>query len=378
MPNKKINILYIIDYFHRTGGTEKHLVDLVRHLPRDCFDSTVVVFDLGTNVLIDNMRSSGVSVIHLPLGRVYVLNAFLRAIELRRTIKAKAIDIVQTFQPKADSYGALVARVSGVKHIVCSKRDTGEFRSPWYVLLNRFLKHLFDRVIVVSDAVADAVVSKEGVRRDRICTIYNGVDTAKFAPPTREEAIRERRRWGLAADDFVVGMVAGFRPEKNYDAFFAGARKAMEVVPSLKVLAVGGGPLLEHFRAFCSDEALRSRVVFAGDISDVAGCLKAMDVACLTSNSEGFSNAVVEKMAVGLPVVVTGVGGNREAVINEDNGIIVAPGDWEAVGKAIVALYGDAGKRVRMGRRSREIVEEKFSAERMYKSHEELYVALCS
>lgn len=378
MAAKKIKILYIIDYFHRTGGTEKHLAELICHLPQERFENTVVVFDLGENTLIDAMRATGASVIHMPVGRVYTPNAFLRVVELRQIIREKSIDIVQTFAQKADSYGAIAAKLSGVKRIVSSKRDTGEFRDSRYLFLNRLLGPLFDRVTVVSDAVANTAIEKEGFKREKIIKIYNGVDTVKFAPPTIEEAILERHHWGFTAADFVVGIVAGFRPEKNYDIFFSAVKRALSEICSLKIFAVGGGPLLNYYRNYCANEGLSDRVVFAGDVANVAGCLKTMDMACLISRSEGFSNAVVEKMAVGLPLVVTGVGGNKEAVVDGDNGIIIPPGDSDAVYESIVTLYADPAMRRHMGRRSREIVEEKFSVKQMIRAYEQLYGELCS
>ena len=377
--SKKINILYIIDYFHATGGTEKHLALLVRNLPTDIFNCSIVVFDLGRNVLIDNIRESGVPVTHLPVARAYTPNAILRARGLSKIIKTNKIDIVQTFHQKSDTYGAVIAKLSGVKHIVSSKRDTGELKKARHFFLNKKLRFLFDRFIVVADAVGDVIVVKEGIDRSRITRIYNGVDSTIFCPPTKEEVIQERSRLGLSAGDYVVGMVAGFRPEKNYDVFFSGALRAMDVIPSLKILAIGGGPLLEHFRTFCAKENILSRVVFSGAIDDVTGYLKAMDVGCLLpGKNEGFSNAVLEKMASGLPLIVTDVGGNAEAVINNKNGLVIPPGDANAFCRAVVEMHSVPARRLEMGRISRKLVEEKFTLRQMYKSHEALYLSLLS
>jgi glycosyltransferase involved in cell wall biosynthesis len=373
----KINILFAIDYFHRTGGTEKHLAQLVRLLSRDRFNCSVVVFDLGPNTLIDGMRAAGVPVFHLPVRRIYTPNAMRRAMELAGIIRRQKIDIVQTFHQTSDTFGAIVARLSGVKRVVSSKRDTGQLKRPIHVFLNRRLRFLFDRIIVVADAVGEAVVATERIDRSRITRIYNGVDTTEFRPPTASDAALARRRLGFEDRDFVVGMVAGFRPEKSYDIFLEGAARAMSTLPSLKVLAVGGGPLLQHFRALYDTERFRTRIVFAGDVKDVAPYLRAMDVACLIpGKNEGFSNAVLEKMATGLPMIVTDVGGNAEAVIDGENGIVIPPSDTVAFHAALIRMHSDSAARIAMGRRSRQLVEERYGLQDMGRRHESLYLSL--
>ena len=252
----------------------------------------------------------------------------MRAFELSRIIRENEIDIVQTFHQTSDTLGALTAKLSGVKHLVSSKRDTGQLKRPLHVFLNRRLKFLFDRTIVVADAVGNAVVAAEGVDRRRLVRIYNGVDSTKFSPPSPENKAGKRRRLGIADDAFVVGMVAGFRPEKNHDILFLGAEKAMATIPGLRLLVVGAGPLLEHFRQMYAARIAEGRIILTGESDNVVPYLEAMDVGCLIpGKNEGFSNSVIEKMAVGLPMIVSDVGGNPEAVIDGENGFVIPPND---------------------------------------------------
>jgi glycosyltransferase involved in cell wall biosynthesis len=266
--------------------------------------------------------------------------------------------------------------LAGVKHIISSRRDVAHNKKPRHFFVSRRLKFLFEKVIVVSDAVGNMVVEKEGIDRGRIEKIYNGVDSVAFVPPPKEEALRERARLGIGPNDFVVGMVAGFRPEKNHDVFFEGAVKAMEAIPSMKVLAIGGGPLLEHFRSSYGSGEMGKNVIFSGDVADVTPYLKAMDVGCLISQYEGFSNSVLENMAMGLPMIVTNVGGNAEAVVHEQNGLLIAPRDTDAFCSAMIELYSNLERRLKMGRSSRRLVEEKFTLEQMCKRHAALYLSL--
>jgi L-malate glycosyltransferase len=377
MDSRTIKILYLIDYFHRTGGTEKHLSQLIDGLSGK-FVCAVVVFDMGSNTLLDGLRARGVPIVNLPVGREYVPHAAVQAWRLAKLIRRERYDIVQTFHQKADTYGALIAWLAGAGHLISSKRDTGELRKPLHVFINRRLRSLFDAFIAVAESVRAAVVARDHLPPARVTTIYNGVDTTRFAVPSAAQRAAARERFGFGGSDFVVGMVAGFRPEKNHDIFFAGLQKVLPLIPSLKVLAVGDGPLYARCREQLAASDLGSRTVFTGAVDDVPACLWALDVGCLTpGGNEGFSNAVIEQMAIGLPMIVTAVGGNAEAVVDGENGYVIAPRDAAALGRAVTALHADPARAAAMGRASRLRAEQKFSLQRMCAAHADLYLTLC-
>jgi glycosyltransferase involved in cell wall biosynthesis len=173
-------------------------------------------------------------------------------------------------------------------------------------------------------------------------------------------------------------MVAGFRAEKNHDVFFDGLLRALPAIPSLKVLAVGAGPLLAEYRERVASGVLGSRALFTGDVTDVLPYLWAMDVGCLTpGRNEGFSNAVIEQMAVGLPMIVSNVGGNAESVVDGVNGHVIPPLDAAAFSTALLAMHGDHARLAAMGHASRARAEERFSLQHMCAQHARLYLALC-
>jgi glycosyltransferase involved in cell wall biosynthesis len=371
-------ILFIIDWFHRTGGTEKHLAQLVAGLRAWAFEPTVVVFDRGENPMLERIVAGGVPVIHLPVGREYVPNALLQAWRLLRLIRLQRYAIVQTYHQKSDTYGALIARVAGVKHLVSSKRDTGQLRKPLHTFLNRRLSGLFEAIIMAAEGVRTAVSARDRLdAHRRIVTIYNGVDTHEFRPPQSEERAAARARLGFGATDFVVGMIAGLRPEKNHDVLLAALRLLAPEISDLRVLLVGGGPLLERYREQVRAGPLAAVSVFTGDVPAVREYAWAMDVGCLTPGSnEGFSNAVIEQMATGLPMIVTDVGGNSEAVVEGESGYVIPPGASLALAQALRRLHGDLDLRRAMGRAARARVEQLFSLEQMCARHAQLYCSL--
>lgn len=369
----KLRILFVIDDLQAAGGTERHLVHLVRGLSARGMACTVVALSPCHAGLADQLRGAGAHVHSLPVGHVYDWNAFRQAWRLGRFIRDGRYDLIQTFHQKADTYGALVAWLAGVPRIVSSKRDTGQFRSRAYALLGRLLTPLYDRVVVVADHLGRIYAQTDGVKSRQLVRIYNGVDLDLFQPPTPEQAMAERARLGIGREDFVVGMVANFRPEKNHDVLFAAVQAASCEIPRLKLLLVGGGALLDGYR----DRYAGPQVLYAGPVSDVRPYLHAMDVACLISSTEGFSNAALEFMAAGLPLVVTGVGGNAEAVAHGVTGLVIPPGDPEALRGALVQLHADQDEARHMGVRARQAAEQRFSLPLMLQNYEVLYRELC-
>jgi len=375
-PVPVTRILYIIDTARvASGGTEKHLRVLASNLDPERFRPTIVTFDLGEDFR-QRAEEDGLEIVHFRLRRIYDFNAMRRAVQLYRLIHAQRPDIVQTFHTKADIFGALVARLAGVEHLVSSRRDVADNKKPLHKKIGRYVNRLFDRVITVCDAVGERVHEWEAVPWSRQRTIYNGVDSERFSPENVDPALVARLRWehGVSDDAFVVGMVANFRSEKNFDVFLEGVRRARTRIGRLKALAIGAGPTLEGCREFCDRSGLAEVVAFPGRIARVREYLSLMHVACLTPGSnEGFSNSILEKMSMGLPVVATSVGGNAEAIEDGRTGIVIPPGDPQRLAEAIVGLYEDPDRRESMGARARVRAVREFSLEKMIERHEELY-----
>jgi len=372
----RINILYIIDQFHAGGGTERHLSYLTTQLDRKKFAPYLVVFDLKNNPLIEKIQNSGIPIYHVQVRKYYSPNAFKKAFHLRKIIKENQIDMVQTFHYKADTYGAIISYLTGIKKIVSSKRDTGDLKKKKHFFLHRVCNHFINNFIFVSNAVRGVVSQREHISNKRTKTICNGIDPTKFSPPDKAAKQASRTKFNILEKDFVIGMVAWLRPEKNHPVLFEAIQLAKNTIPNCKLLVVGGGTLLEPYQKLTKEMGLAGQVIFTGpcDAPTVRELLAIMDLACLIpGGNEGFSNSVLEKMAMGLPVIVSDVGGNAEAVADGYNGLVIPPNDSAGLARAIIALYQDEDLRRKMGSNSRQRVEEKFSLAFMIKEHECFY-----
>jgi glycosyltransferase involved in cell wall biosynthesis len=374
---RKIRILFLIDYWGPPAGTERHLAYLLKNLDRNAFECRVVVFNYLPNALVDEARASGIDVQPIQVDQYYTPRAFRQATVLRKYIRLHQPDIVQSFHFKSDVYGAVVARLSGVRHFVASKRDAADYKKPLHFLLNRLVRPITQHYIAVSKVVADVVTRKERVPEERISIIYNGVDLDRFTVPDQSARSAARAALGLTSEHFVIGMSAAFRPEKDHALLFQAFREFHRRHPTARLVLIGTGQMLDHYRQEASQPDLAGLVTFTGSVNDVRPYLHALDIACLVpSMNEGFSNSIIEKMALGLPLVVTRIGGNAEAVDDGNTGFVIPPRDLPSLLNAVSKLHDDAGLRVRMGAAARRRTEDQFSLPQMIRRHESLYRSL--
>lgn len=377
--DNRITILYMIDTYHGAGGTERHLYHLALGLDKSRYRPLVLTFHLWDNPLAREMQQKGVPVIDFPLGRYYTPVALRKLAALAGLIREQRAQIVQTYHFKSDTFGALAARLAGVRTIISSRRDMGDLKSGWHVFLSRRCNSLFKGFIVVADTVGRSLQKKERVPANLIKTLYNGVDTTRYRTPTDLERQEAREELGIRPEEFVVGTVAWFRPEKNHALLLEALESLHQVIPGMRLLWIGGWPvegrsLVDDLRDEVNRRGLEDRVIFAGIKDDVRKYLMCCDVAALVpSGNEGFSNAIIEKMAMGLPLVVTDVGGNAEAVVDGYNGMVIRSGDVQGLVEALRELHRNRDLRRLMGQRSRERAEKVFPLQAMVSQHDEYY-----
>ena len=368
----KINILYMIDQLCGMAGTERHLLYLVSRLDSGRFRCFVCCFKGDAGGMVGKIRERGIEVIDLDLERIYSPMAPLKALEIGRIIKKNKIDIVQTFHFKSDTFGVFTSYMYGVRKIISSRRDMGDLKSNRQRLLSKLMNRYIKRYIMVCNRVGERFHRLEDVPLERMSTIYNGVDFDIFNLSSK--SLRKRRDLGLRDDDFVVGSTAIFRPEKSYHVLFGAMERLLPKIKGLRAVVIGHGPLQKHFTEYCTKGPLRDVVKFVGRVDDVENYLPLLDVFCLVpTRNEGFSNAIIEAMAMGRVVVATDVGGNAEAVENGETGFLIPPDDPGALADRIMYLYENRETLRTMGEKARQRAQETFSVDAMINRHEEFY-----
>lgn len=295
---------------------------------------------------------------------------------LRRFVRDEGIDVVQIFFEDSIfvSWLAFAGR-SRRPVLLSSRRDIGlGAGQPWYHRIMDRLRPLalscFDGVITNAQAAARFTAETDRVPRDRITVIHNGIEldvTPQPRPPVFD-----------GADDSVwIVIAANFNPVKRHEVLIEALARVRDAAPerSVRVLLLGAGPREDAIRALVSEHRLEDRVVFEGSVPDVGPYLDHAHIGTLVSQREGLSNAILEYMKYGLPVVATDVGGNGE-LVDTENGALVPANDATALARAFLDLITDDARRTACGRASRARVERMCSWEATLGAYRSTYERL--
>ena len=345
------------------GGAQKDLFYYAKFHDRERYRLEAVSFYPGGE-MIPALEELGIKV-HVLETKTSDLGSVAR---LRRIFRSAGADVVHfhNFLPVfAGVPAAELARVPVkvvTEHSIYTEKAGGLFSDFIYGRLRRRL-HM---VIACSEQVRKS--HRDDIAPERIVTILNGVDLDHF--DSRDSGTRTE------AGVYHIGTVGSLTEAKAYhDLISATARLAGRGVP-LKLTFVGDGPLRKELEVKAAKDGIADNTTFVGKTADVMGYLPRFDVVAGSSIREGLPLALLEAMAASRPVVTTDVGGNREAVVDGETGLLVPPGDHYALADALEVLYRDPDKRASMGRAGRARVEQHFSARKMVSETEKLYDSL--
>ena len=371
----KIKVLHVIDSVARDAGTEKQLEEWIRRIDRARFEIHLCCFE-DSERMRRIAEHGWAKTLVLPLVRAYTPNALRQIRRLRRYINEHEIDVVQTYFVKANIVGVLAARKSKCKAIVSCRLNLGYWMTPLQLRLLRYLDKFTTRLLANAERVKQFVVESEHVPPEKVDVIYNRVDTSAYSPDSGDLSVT--RELGVPDDAKVVGVVASLRPVKDHALFLRAAKLITDAAPGAAFVLVGQGELRDELDALAGELGIAGKVFFSDGKGEVADYLRRMDIGCMSSKSEGFSNTMLEYMAAGLPVVLTDVGGAREAVEHGVTGYVVPYGRPEDLAEPIIELLKDDEKRAEMGRRSLERCREKFDLDITVREFEEYYAALAA
>jgi glycosyltransferase involved in cell wall biosynthesis len=238
-----------------------------------------------------------------------------------------------------------------------------------------WLRQWAARLMVLNEGMIEEGL-RYGFARGQMLWMPNPVDTDEFRPASQDEKAKLRRQFGISESAAVAIYVGRLAAEKGLDWLLQGFAIAAQRVPEAVLVLLGDGPKRMELEALASRLALnRSRVLFAGrvDVTEVPTWLRAGDVFCLTSPSEGFSCALAEAMAVGLPAVVSDIPANRQLVDDTAHGLTVPTGDEAAIGSALTHLLLNRGERLEMGSNARRRIVDNYSSEQVADRYERLF-----
>lgn len=369
-----INVLQVVPGL-TVGGTEKAFIQLLSLFDKTRYNLSICCLK-GRGPLSRELEKAGVEVnyLNMPSGPAFLifLDTLRAIIKLVSLMKKKQIGIVHSYLFRANILCRVAAKLAGVPVLVSSMRGI-EVTRKYPLLLEGITSALVDKFVAVSEAIRSYVIKKVHINPKKIVTIHNGIALTEIGV----KAI-EREEFGLNPDVSIVGVVARLAKEKGHQYFLKAARIVITEYPRVHFIIVGDGPQREELLKLAFDLGLNDHVTFTGHRNDIFRVLALFDIFALATFWEGLSMVILEAMAMGKPVVTTGVGGNSEVVIDEVTGFLVMPGEPHIFADRILRLLKDENLRKRMGEAGRRRIEEKFTIERTIRETERLYEQLYS
>lgn len=291
---------------------------------------------------------------------------------LAKIMREKQIDVVQTRLFLGNTIGRLAAVLAGVPVIVAAEHSTYFDKTIFHRRIDRLLIGKTERIVAVSQAVAEFTSRQEMIAPDLFTVVYNGLDLENFKVSAGK---RIRQELGIAPDAPVLGSVARLIEEKGFTDFVSLLPQIVKKEPKVVFLLVGDGPERVAIQKVAQQAQVADRVVFTGERNDVPELLSAMDLFVLPSRREGLPTAVLEAMATGICVLTNDLPQFKEIVTDGKDGRIVDFADRKRVAETIVKLLADGDRRRTLAAAGNRRAQD-FSVKRMVDSYADLYLQL--
>jgi len=360
-----INVLHLITELS-TGGAQMALLKLLRHMNRERFSPSVACFFNGNGRIGSAIAELGISVTDLGMSNKARFDALAR---LQNLIRSQQPTILHTWMFHANVPGRIIGRMCGVPIIIGSERlgMEGSIRR-W---ADRLTAPMSDRITAVSRHSARFLIDEVGISSTRIVVIPNGIDLTDFDNLPDGAGVRDSM--GLTDDESVVLSICRLdNRQKGLNFLLDAWKTVVQRNPDSRLLIAGDGPdrsVLERQSSGCG---IADSVVFLGE-KVASELFPAADLFVLPSLHEGMPNVVLEAMAAAVPVVATAVGGTPEVVDDGETGILVPPGDPDALARAILRLLNDPEMTMRFRNASRNRIESNFQLSETVRRTEALY-----
>lgn len=345
-----IRIAYFIDRIIH-GGTELQLVEQINRLEGEGIKQ--VLFCLNKSEEHDSIPIKCPTII-LDIRSLMRARTAGKAVSIARYLARNRIDVVQTYFFDSMCLGVLSGRMARVKRVISCRRDMGFWYTQKHLIMLMICNLLVDRILVNSTCVKENVVKHEKAAPGKIDVIRNGLEIAAFRERSacRNEA---RKAFSIRSDEVSIGLVANMsRPVKRVDLLVEAARIIIAKGFKAKFFLFGDGYLRAELQARVVSYGLSPHVIFLDKSTDKRFLLSALDIATLTSDSEGLSNSILEYMAAGIPSVVSDVEGNLELIQPGCNGLLFRKGSAEDLSEKLIMLIKDPVKRAGLGRQAAE------------------------
>ena len=352
---KEIMNILELEYSLGWGGQEKRTVRLINNLS----DEFKVFYIVRPNSKLYKKRDEiKAKVIPVEINPIYNLKTIFFLVGF---IKENDIKIISTHSGKDAWLGNILgiltkAKVVRTRHLLTPNKKPTSY-------------NFSDKVVCVSKEVEN-YLKKLGVKREKLTTIHTGVDTEKFKPNDKKKL---RKEYGISDDTIVIGIVAVLRNAKRHIDLIEAFSSLEDIKKDIRLVIVGEGPQEKNIKKFIKEKFLEDKVIMTGHREDIDEILSDFDIFCLPSNMEALGTSILEASSCGVPVVASRVGGIKECVKEEENGLLFEPMNVKELRERLKKLITDENLRSFYKKNARIFIEKNFSTERMVKLTQNLY-----
>lgn len=387
-----IKVMFLMNGAKPPRGGEFLTSYLITHLRKDLFHPTLVYANEG--VIVEEIKKHGIDSIHLQLSN-RLTNIYLREIKiynpffifsflwrviaggyiikLIKLIKNNEIDLIYCADNLSKLIGGVAGKIAGIRVVAHCHDDfkedaLGKTMRIFYLLL-------LDRILAVSEKVRGFFPRKRRIA-DKVITVYNGIDANIFDPENIDKGLK--MELGIGNNTVVIGSIGALEKDKGQKYLIeAIAKLKSEGIDNIVCILCGTGPEEINLRELAKKSGLQEAILFLGFRNDINRVLRILDMAVITSLTiESFSMVAAENMAMKVPVIATNISGLPEIVDDGKTGILVPPGNVDALWNAIKYLIKNPDVRFEMGENGRQRVLEKFTIEENVRKTEEVFLQL--
>ena len=335
MSDKKIKICHVT-YDMRIGGTEQVILNLILGT-KDQYKHQVLCIESPLGPFAKKLIDEEISIHGLtrkPGFDIQLLH------QIRRYVIAEGIDILHCHQYTPWSYGVLACIGLKTKVIFTEHGrfypDSISFKRK---IINPLLSLVTAKITAISDATKKALITYENLSEEKIEVIYNGIEKIKFQDRETEKLDSLKEKLNLNSNDFILGTIARFDPIKNHEMMIRAIAELNSEGLSCTLILVGDGENKQQLEYLVEQLNISEKVVMTGYQPNPKYYFKLFDVFLLTSFSEGTSMTLLEAMSLGLPTIVTDVGGNPEIITHNKNGFVIPSNNTASLKMAIRSLH---------------------------------------
>jgi glycosyltransferase involved in cell wall biosynthesis len=362
--NKK-KILFIIEDLD-IGGTEKALINWIRHCDRDYFEPLVVSFRDGR--LKKELDSLKIKTFIVNKDRPFDLPFLYRLIRLVRQFKPDLVHCRNGIP--AISYGVLAGRVNDIPIISSIHGRSHYINTSFKTKIWFRIMRMSSLIITVTNSIKEEVAQIGKVDRNRIRVIYNGIEkNGVFKEINRED-------FGYKEDDFIIGTVGSLRKIKGHRYLMEAMPLVLKHMPNAKLVLIGDGAERDNLEQLSRELNIEDKVRFLGYRKDAKKLIGIFDVFILPSLSEGFPNVLLEAMVNKKPIIATTVGGVEEIVRDYHSALLIEKENAQFITEKIIEIKNNPTLGKRLAENAYIDVQNKFSLEKFVKGYEDIYMSV--